>query len=262
MGCGWLGLPLAISLIGKGHKVSGTTTLKDKLPALENAGIIPYSISVSEAGIDGPIAALLEDSEILIINIPPKLRGAHPGNYIRKMEHLQKAIGNSALKNIIFISSTSVYGADQGRITEKTTARPTSEAGRQLLVSEQLFQQIPNIETTIIRFAGLIGEDRHPITMLSGKKGLKNGDCPVNLIHLDDCIGIIEAVIKKNWWGEILNAAYPLHPTKKEYYHRIAQQRGLIPPQYGQNSNLSGKIIDSSKLIRVKKYAYKTSILQ
>ena len=261
MGCGWLGLPLARSLIGEGYEVYGTTTSKDKLPQLQKAGIVPYSISLSEDTIDGPIKEFLEKVTILVINVPPKLRGPNGENYIKKMELVHSAISNSKVRKVLFVSSTSVYGDVQGRVTEETMPRPGTESGRQLLASERLFESTPNIETTIIRFGGLIGKDRHPIYMLSGKERLKNGNHPVNLIHLDDCISIISSVIQKNWWGEIFNAVYPLHPTKKEYYHQVAAKKGLVLPKYAQNSTLSGKEISSRRLIYVKKYDFKASIL-
>lgn len=260
MGCGWLGFSLAKSLIQDGYTVFGSTTSEDKIPRLQHVGITPYRISISEKGIIGPITTLLENTETLIINIPPKLRGSNPENYIKKMEHLCGALKKSKVKKVVFVSSTSVFGNDQGVVTDDIPPKPTTASGKQLLASEKLFGSLPNIETTIIRFGGLIGTDRHPITMLSGKSGLRNGNHPVNLIHLDDCIAIIGSILKKQWWGEIFNAAFPLHPSKKEYYRKIAQQKGLIPPKYDENPSLSGKIIDSSRLILVKKYVFLTSI--
>ena len=260
MGCGWLGFPLAQSLIKQGFKVYGTTTSTDKLPVLEKAGIVPFLVSVSEERIEGQIVELLGNSESLIINIPPKLRGSNRGNYVQKMALVRQAVIASKIRNIVFISSTSVYGDGQGKVTEVVPPEPTSESGKQVLSAEKLISNIPNVETTIIRFGGLIGKDRHPITMLSGKKDLRNGNHPVNLIHLDDCVALINSVLKKHWWGEVFNAVYPIHPTKEKYYQQIALKRGVMPPEYVQNSKFSGKIIDSSKLISVKKFRFKTSI--
>jgi nucleoside-diphosphate-sugar epimerase len=262
MGCGWLGFPLAQFLIKEGYEVLGTTTSKDKLTILEKAGIVPFLISISERHIRGQIAELLRNAETLIINIPPKLRGTNRENYVQKMALLRQAIIESKTHNIVFISSTSVYGDIQGKVNEEITPKPTTESGKQLLSSEKLFQDIPNVETTIIRFGGLIGEDRHPINMLSGKKDLLNANHPVNLIHLDDCITLIESVIRRHWLGEVFHAVYPLHPTKEKYYRQIATERGMIPPEYDQNSKSSGKIIDSGKLISVKKFGFKTSIFE
>ena len=45
LGCGWLGLPLAKSLLSKGYKVKGSTTSESKLEILENAGVLPSKFS-------------------------------------------------------------------------------------------------------------------------------------------------------------------------------------------------------------------------
>ena len=261
MGCGWLGLPLAKALIKNGYDVHGTTTSKDKLPELEKEGINAYLISLSEEKIAGNISDFLADAEVLIINIPPKLRGGNKENYVKKMQLLLESVKAAKTKKVIFVSSTSVYGNIEGEVTEETIPQPNTESGKQLLASEDLFKNTSELRTTIIRFGGLIGPDRHPINMLSGRKGLKNGNHPVNLIHLDDCISILSLVIKNNWWGEIFNAVYPLHPAKKEYYHQVAAKKGIILPEYGQKSQISGKEIDSSRLLYVKKYIFTTSII-
>ena len=79
--------------------------------------------------------------------------------------------------------------------TEETRAAPNLENGRQLLEVEHLLQNNTNFKTTVIRFGGLIGEDRQPVRSLSGNKMLQNPTAPINLIHQQDCIGIIETII-------------------------------------------------------------------
>ncbi|MBT8314043.1 MAG: SDR family oxidoreductase [Maribacter sp.] len=261
MGCGWLGLPLAKTLIKDGYQVHGTTTSKNKLQELHNAGIAPYLISISENSIDGTFEELLRRVDLLIINIPPKLRGSSQESYIRKMQLVLGALAHSKVRKLLFVSSTSVYGDIKGIVTEETVPHPNTLSGTQLLASEKLFSDLSFIETTIIRFGGLIGKDRHPITHLSGKKGLKNGNHPINLIHLKDCVSIIREVINNNWWGELFNAVYPLHPSKKDYYEQESRKRGMALPCYTMDSPYLGKKIDPSKLIHVKKYVFKTSIL-
>ena len=152
------------------------------------------------------------------------------------MQHLYDAIKNTALARIIFISSTSVYGDIDGLVTEDSPTRPNTESGRQLLAAENIFLNDGPLNTTIIRFGGLIGPSRHPVTHLAGKTELTNGNDPVNLIHLYDCIGIIKMVINGNWENKVINGVYPHHPTKEAYYTSEAIKRGLLPPSYIKNS--------------------------
>lgn len=260
MGCGWLGFPLGKSLSEEGYKVHGSTTSKNKLAKLEKAGIVPFMISLSENRIKGPISEFLTNVDILVINVPPKLRGTNTESYVKKMELVAKAVASSHVNKILFVSSTSVYGSVSGQVTEEDIPQPKTESGIQLLASENLFSSMVDIATTIVRFGGLIGADRHPINMLSGRTDLTNGNDPINLIHLEDCINIISSIIKNNWWNELFNAVYPYHPTKKEYYTAEAQKRNLAIPTYANNKLVTDKIIDSRRLIHVKKYVFKTPI--
>lgn len=260
IGCGWLGLPLAKVFIEKRFTVKGTTTSEDKLQILRQEKIHPYYVLLSETAIQGPIDAFLKDVTTLIINVPPKLRGTNTENYVAKMQLLHHEIKNTSVKNIVFVSSTSVYGDFDGIVTEKTTPTPNTESGHQLLLAEQVFKEDTNLKITIIRFGGLISEDRHPVTMLSKKTNLKNGHHPVNLIHRNDCIRIILAVVENDWWNEIINGVYPEHPTKKEYYTAEAIERGLKKPEYDADNSEKGKIITSSWLLNVKKFEFLTPI--
>ncbi len=236
IGCGWLGLPLAKELLNSGYRVKGTTTSNGKMDTLKREGIEGFHINLNEDGITGQIQNFLEGLHILIINVPPGLRGDNPENYVSKMKSLLKEIQKASVKHIVFVSSTSVYGNVEGEITEAVAPRPISESGKQLLRSEKLFSEVKTLNTAIIRFGGLIGEDRHPIHHLAGKSGLKNGEELVNLIHRKDCIHIIKTILEKNYWNSVFNGVYPLHPSKKEYYTNEAIKRGLLKPIFEKSA--------------------------
>lgn len=261
LGCGWLGLPLAKSLIEDKHTVFGTTTSYSKMELLQDANIVPFTIDLTENGIKGNIKSFLAELDLLIINVPPKLRSTPKESYIKKMQHLYDEIKKTRLDRIIFISSTSVYGDIEGRVTEDSPTRPNTESGEQLLAAENIFLNDVSLNTTIIRFGGLIGPSRHPVNFLAGKTDLSNGDDPVNLIHLNDCLGIIKLVIKGNWANKVVNGVYPLHPTKEAYYSSEAVKRGLLPPVYTKNLDEIGNKSIESKYLNVKNYLYNTSIV-
>ena len=260
IGCGWLGLPLAESLISSGYTVNGTSTSDEKLSILREKGITPFKIALSENKINGDIDAFLNSVSVLVINIPPKLRGKGPKeSYIAKITLLHEAIKKSAVKNIIFASSTAVYGDTEGTVTEKTAPEPTTESGIQLVQCEDLLKNDKELNTTIIRFGGLIGPNRHPVTMLSGRENLSGGDAPVNLIHLDDCIGIIKRVIECDHYNDVLNAVYPEHPTKKEYYTLQAAKRGIPAPKYSATGK-NQKLVSFCSIFLINNYNFLTSI--
>ena len=265
LGCGWLGLPLAKTLVENGFSVKGSTTSNDKLSMLENSGIQPCLIALSENETTGNLNDFLENSKILIIDVPPKLRGSatDPSSALRmtfvaKIKNLIPFIEKSTVENLLFISSTSVYGDTSTAlsVTEETKALPETESGKQLLEAEQLLQNNPNFETTILRFGGLIGEDRHPIKFLAGKTNLDNPNAPINLIHQADCIGIIQKIIELNSWHETFNAVTPFHPSRKEYYTQKAVDLNLDLPVFNAEITTFGKTILSTKVETVLGYQF------
>lgn len=261
IGCGWLGFPLAKALVEENYTVHGTTTSEDKMAALQSAKILPFKLILTENGIRGDIGTFLMNLDLLIINVPPKLRTSSKENYVHKLRHLHHEIRSSTLKTVIFISSTSVYGHIDGEVTEDSPTKPITESGKQLLESENIFRNDMALHTAVVRFGGLIGLNRHPVHFLAGKSDLTNGDDPINLIHLNDCIGIIRTLIEGDYGNVIINGVYPHHPKKRDYYHSEALKKGLLVPIFTENEAEIGDKIIESRWLDVKKYQFNTSIV-
>ena len=256
LGCGWLGLPLAKALLSKGFSVKGSTTSPEKIAVLENAGIEPFLIALSENKATGNLTDFLENSEILIIDVPPKLRGSGTENFVSKIRNIIPFIEKSSVEKVLFISSTSVYNDEDAFVTEGTIPKPDTESGKQLLETEQLLLSNSNFKTTVLRFGGLIGEDRHPVKFLAGRENLDNPNAPINLIHQDDCIGIILKIIANDAWNETFNAVAPSHPSRELYYTQKAKELNLALPRFNPENNAGGKIILSARLEKVLNYTF------
>lgn len=259
IGCGWLGFPLAKTLIDQGFVVKGSTTSKQKLYPLRDAGIDAYDIQLDEDGITGNYTDFLKGSQSVIINIPPGLRKNPDKNHVAEVHHLVNAIETLNIKNIIYISSTSVF-EDEAHfpiINADSEPNASSNSGKQLITIEHLLKKNTNFNTTIIRFGGLFDEQRHPGNYLAGRNNLSNPDAPVNLIHKQDCINIISIILKDNIWNTVFNAVYPEHPTKKDYYTKYCQQHQLGIPIFDETKKSKGKIIESKKLEQLLNYSFK-----
>lgn len=271
LGCGWLGLPLAKKLIEEGYSVNGSTTSENKLSIFKDLGINPFLVILSEVegaleneSVSKTITDFLAKSETLIIDIPPKLRGSAASfptplemTFVKKIENLIPFIEKSTVKKVLFVSSTSVYGDENGVITEETEPNPDTESGKQLLLAEALLQNNRNFETTILRFGGLIGEDRQPVKFLAGKENLENAEAPVNLIHQNDCISVIQEIINQSKWNEVFNAVAPFHPTRSAYYTQKAIDLNLALPKFSSEKSNIKKTISSEKTERVLNYKFK-----
>ena len=269
LGCGWLGLPLAKALLNKGFQVSGSTTTVERLSLLKNEGINPFLIDIplfineenhDDHSFSDSMISFLEGSETLVIDFPPKLR-ANSANiiensFLKKIITLIPFIENSTIKNVLFVSSTSAYGEGQLTVTELTLPQPETESGKQLLESEQLLQSNSNFKTTTLRFGGLIGADRQPGKYLAGRENLENPNAPVNLIHQEDCIGIILKIIETNSWNETFNAVSSFHPSREQYYTQKAAELDLPLPKFDHSKPSVGKLIENDKVVSLLKYTF------
>ena len=267
LGCGWLGLPLAKKLIENGYEVKGSTTSESKLELLKNAGISPYQIKMEENDITGNMESFLENTDVLLVDVPPKLRGDFTENFVQKIKNLIPFVENSKVEKVVFVSSTSVYGDTFPiqELDEESALNPDTESGKQLVEVEKLLQSNENFQTTILRFGGLIGPDRNPAKFLAGKENVENPEAPINFIHQEDCIGIICAMLRQveneTWnWNDTFNAVTPNHPNRENYYTEKALEMNLKVPTFVKDPISIGKKISSKKLQNKLNYIFTKEI--
>lgn len=262
LGCGWLGFPLAQSLISKGYEVKGSTTSESKLEVLKNAGILPFQIQLEAHQIIGTVEEFLKETNVLLIAIPPGLRKAvstsNEMSFVNKVKTLIPFIEKSGIQKVLFVSSTSVYEDSFPivEITEETTPNPDTESGKQLAIAETLLQSNPHFKTTVIRFGGLIGEDRNPLYQLRHKT-IPNPDAPINLIHQMDCIGVIETILAQENWNEVYHASGINSITRRTYYTAKAKELEIRNPIFEEVEISKGKHILSKKIEKELNYTFK-----
>lgn len=231
LGCGWLGFPLATCLISRGYDVKTSTTSTEKLDILTGAGIDSYLVQFS-GGAPAPDLKKILDAGTLIITIPPGRKA--PGgfdSYRQMIQTVCKQVPASAISRIVFISSTSVYPDTNTTLDEDADIAPATESGKLMAETEALLALLP-VKVIILRLAGLIGPQRMPGKFFSGKTKIPNGLAPVNLIHRDDVIGVVQRLIENEDASGIYNACAPSHPTRNEFYTLAAQKEDLTLPDF------------------------------
>ena len=248
LGCGWLGLPLGARLVDLGFVVKGSTTSAEKRPKLSEVGIQPYVFKVGHR-FEGSIEDFFT-ADILILNIPPGRRNPrveqeHPA----QVQLVIKEAIKGGIQQIVFVSSSSVYGNYNGTVTEATPPQPGTASGRALVQAEE-WLQAQALETTIVRMAGLYGPHRHPARFLAGKKEVKNGGAPINLVHLEEAIEAIVQVIQWGKWEQLYNICADDHPTRAAYYTAKAKELELPPPEFAKEDNYQFKIVSNEKAKR------------
>lgn len=256
LGAGWLGLPLGIHLRQLGYSVKGSTTTPDKLDQLEALGIEPYYLQIND-GLKGLMADDFFDCDILFVNIPPSRRREDVASwYPRQIALVAEKAKSMQVPHLIFISSTSVYGDVNRVVSESDAPQPDTESAKGLIAAEKIIQELPEVKTTILRMSGLVGGDRKAGRFFAGKTDVLEGNAPVNLVHLSDCIGVVSAVITQNCWGELFNVCADQHPIKADFYHKQAEKQGFVPPTFLPDDTPRYKIVSNEKLKRVLNYQF------
>tara|TARA_R110002074_G_scaffold261478_4_gene433792 strand:+ start:2591 stop:3352 length:762 start_codon:yes stop_codon:yes gene_type:complete len=239
LGCGWLGKPLAVSLLEEGFSIKGSTTSEIKIQELEALGIETYLVDIIEFE---EFDSFLQ-SDILIIAITSK--------DIDAFERLVEQIQTSTIQKVIFISSTSVYPVSNAIVSEETHTLKTP-----LAEIESLFKENTFFETTILRFAGLFGPGRHPGSWFKNGRTIPEPNGFVNMIHQEDCIEIIHEIIDQNCWNIILNACSNDHPTRSDFYINARKSLNFDAPIFEESTEIRYKIISSKKLQKVLDYRF------
>jgi len=252
LGCGWLGLPLAKQLLKSGYHVNGSTTSVEKESLLIDTGINSFTLDLDDLNSD--LSDFLNVDE-LIITIPPRLE-----NHNETIKNLITKIESSSIKRVTYTSSISVYGIATGVITEETKTNPTRNSVQQIRDTEQLLLNNTEFKTNIIRLGGLIGPNRHPAYHLSGK-AIKSPNELINLIHLEDCISVIERLLNTDTSNEIFNLVNPYHPAKGIYYNRCCEYLKLPPLILNDDLNPLLKEISSKKICEFLNYDFKNNLI-
>nr|ELR5133572.1 SDR family oxidoreductase [Providencia rettgeri] len=257
VGLGWVGLPLAQALLAKGIQVVGTKTTPDGIEAARAVGIECYALKLTpEIECDSEdLTQLMVESDALVILLPPSK--VNVDQYVEAIETLVNCAVTFRVPKVIFTSSTSVYGEQDGEITEKANLNGSTTSATALIRAERWLHQLPNISVDILRLTGLVGEKRHAGRFLAGKTGVKGANLPVNMVHQDDVITAILLLLQQPDGGHIFNLCAPTHPTRAEFYTKAAKSIGLVPPEFIDEINESGgKVINGNKICQELGFEY------
>ncbi len=257
LGCGWLGMALAQSLVAAGHRVLGTTTSPEQLPIMAAAGIEPHLFQLGSdfnANAEELLQRLLRAADVLVLNVPP--RASANGAYPNLLRPVHRAVATAGIRHVLFVSSTGVY-PNEPLVMREAAAMSTRDAASDVLRAEGHF--VPRYgqwKSTVVRLGGLIGPGRPPGRFLAGRRDLVQGNAPVNLVHLTDVVGVLSAIIQHGAWGHTFNVCAAQHPLRRDFYSAAAHYLELESPTFKDEVGVSGKTIDSSLVRSIVPYKF------
>lgn len=245
IGCGWLGSSLAYHLKEQGVAVLATRSNAENTEQLNNQGINAEVLSLPAE------QALLNSHAIfkqqcLVIAITPQFRQGRV-DYADKIQQLvESAKASNCVEKIILLSSSAVYNGLSGKVAEDSMLDMSADKVSLLNQAEQavlgfnshaqeassLPDDLNNKKAYVLRLSGLVGPKRHPGKFLLNGRMLKSPQAIVNLIHQQDAVGLIEALLQSELCGGIFNGVSSTQVTKKQYYQAAAEALQLPTPVF------------------------------
>lgn len=246
LGCGYVGSALAKALTEKGQDVVATTTTPARLSELWALGAKPFVVELSEVA---RLHKMLSDRQTVFLTV-----GAGRGKrdyrevYLNGVNYVFEAVDGTDVTRIIYTSSTSVYGQNNGGwVDERSPTEPTSENGRVLLLAERALLSGAaqrGMTATVLRLGGIYGPGRDPAERISrhADSDRADGDVYVNLIHLDDIVTAAIRLLEVSYHG-ILNLVDDQPTRRRDYYDQLIAAADLAPIRWvsGDAPNVCGK---------------------
>ncbi len=243
IGCGWLGRALAEELIQQGINVFATRSNLENVNSLQSSGINADILCLPTEQVTVNQHPVFQQS-CIVIAITPQFRKGRI-DYTQKIQQLVMAAQQSKhVKKIILISTTSAYNGLFGEVDETTELNEEAENVALIKQAEQIVldfnQRVKSNEevnsivklASVLRLSGLVGPSRHPGNFLKHGRMLNSPNASVNLIHQDDAIGLIFALLNNDTFSGIVNGVSNTSATKAEYYSAAAQALSLPEPRF------------------------------
>lgn len=207
-GCGDIGGRLASQLLPQGWTVYGLRRSVAKLP--------PSVIGVSGDLFDARMPAQWPEGRIdyLVYCATPTVRdeAGYRAAYIEGLRHVLAWTERSGQKpkRILFVSSSSVYGQQQGEWVDETSPADASGFSGQVMSEAEKVALSSDVPATVVRLTGIYGPGRSDL-MNRVREGYSVAVEPPlygNRIHADDAAGLLAFLLQADAVGVALDDCY------------------------------------------------------
>lgn len=242
LGCGYVGSRFADYSVSNGWETSATSRSASKLTELASHGVQVLEVD----WLDPQSLRDLPRVDYLLISVShSQIPGMSPESV--HCQGLQNLFAGDwpSLKRVVYLSTTGVYGSATGGawLDESTPTQPTRPSSVTAVAAEKWLAEHPEIPATTLRLAGIYGPHRIPNLdrLRRGETIEIDPHSYLNLIHVDDIVGIIGQVFRQ----DTIDRCYCVsdgHPvTRAEYYGQLCDWMGVPAPTIQPPSESSMK---------------------
>ncbi|MBU3565167.1 NAD(P)H-binding protein [Polynucleobacter sp. MWH-HuK1] len=227
IGCGDIGLRVAKQVSGS-HRVLALTSQQSRFQELREVGATPILGNLDQPESLWRLAGL---AKTVIHLAPPQ----NSGNRDCRTRNLTRILaqGSNAVRRLIYISTTGVYGDHRGaKVSEITPVNPQSERAKRRVDAERvlrLWGPANGVAITILRVPGIYAADRLPIERLESKTPalVAEEDAYSNHIQSDDLARLVCAAVYHGKPQRIINACDGGETKMGDYFDEVADAFGL-----------------------------------
>ena len=248
IGQGDIGLPVTNKLAQDGYCVTGLArSERHQYDLVDSAGFLQadaLTLTVDQLQAFTHIAIIVTPDEY-------STSGYH-NSYLAISQHLATLASQlTKLERVVFISSTGVYGQDNGEWIDEHTApvTPAREASKVILQAEQALQQGFGDKAVVIRPSGIYGRER----LMRLRKARESNKDPVPAEHWSnrimdrDLVNVIAKVLTIETPKPVYLATDYRPVTTFELGVWLSEQVGETPPTIDNTkTSVTGKRLHSN----------------
>lgn len=249
IGFGRLGHLLAPLLQAKGAVVHGFRRNPE--------GINAHSVVAEALDVSQPITSLPK-MDYWVVTLSPGGRTAehYQQSYVLGLQHILQALQGQPMQKLFWVSSSSVYGQNQGEaINERSETKPNRQTGKILLQAESLLEGLAD-KACVVRFSGIYNSRKSRVLqqLVNGEVSANFEDYFTNRIHEQDAASVLAHLMLQDAQGKAIEGLYLASddcPVKySEYLAYLTEQTGrpLNNALPAKENRVGSKRCDNSRL--------------
>lgn len=244
IGQGAIGLSVAVALNQQGNQVTTVARTAKNYPNMAIEFWQKDALTLTSQELE-PF------SHIAIIITPTSHTDrtqAYKDSYLAVCQHIANTKNPLTLKQLLFVSSTSVYGQNAGElIDEHTPAHPSSDTAKVLRQAEQVLQNRFKDKCVIVRPSGIYGKQRTYMIHLAKNAHIDGvSDSHMTNRIMDSDLVAVLCDILQNPKPKNLYLATDFEPaTIADVISFICQQKNYPPPKMIASTPTGKKIISN-----------------
>lgn len=203
IGFGDIAKRVARQLVNDDHQLTGMCRHPEQKNDVDNG----VKLVAGDAANEQDLFKVLQSQhfDVIIITLTPaevdagkySAEGYRQG-YVVPCRHLQQVIQQLAYSPyVIYVSSTGVYGQENGEwVDETSTTEPVGDFGKMLLQAENLIRDLP-VPSTVVRCSGIYGAGRDYMLHQLRQGLVTLRETWTNRVHQDDVARFIAFLVEQ-----------------------------------------------------------------